>query len=144
MARRILVVDDDADLRQVTDMVLSKAGYEVLQAASRHEAEEKLRSEKVDLIILDVMMETDTEGFHLAYRIRQDKKLRHIPIIMLTCIEEKTGAALEPKAADDYLPVQAFLRKPLDPTELEAQVAKLLKQAPAPDRPTRPMGPTAG
>ncbi len=86
-----------------------------------------MASQKVDLILLDVMMETDTEGFHLAYKMRQDEKLKHIPIIILTCIEEKTGQTLKPEESGDFLPVQAFLRKPLDPNELKAQVAKLLK-----------------
>ena len=127
MAKRILLVDDDADLRHSLKIVLSSAGYEVLEAADRQEAAEKLRSEEVHLIVLDVMMETGTAGFHLAYDIRGDKKLKDIPIIMLTCIEEKTGFAFDPKSNGDYVPVQAFLRKPVDPEELKREVAKLLQ-----------------
>jgi CheY-like chemotaxis protein len=126
MGKRVLVVDDDVDIRQATRMILSSAGYDVLEAASRQEAEQQLASQKVDLMIMDVMMETDTEGFHLAYKMRQDPKLKDIPIIILTCIEEKTGQPLQPEESEDFLPVQAFLRKPLDPAELKAQVAKLL------------------
>jgi CheY-like chemotaxis protein len=127
MPKRVLVVDDDVDVRDTTRMVLSSAGYEVLEAASRQEAEKQLAQGKVDLIILDVMLETDTEGFHLAYQMRQDAKLKRIPILMLTCIEEKTGQDLTPEESGDFLPVDAFLRKPLDPVELKAEVAKLLK-----------------
>jgi CheY-like chemotaxis protein len=127
MAKRVLVVDDDVDIRQATRMILSSAGYEVLEAASRQEAEQQLATQKVDLVLLDVMLETDTEGFHLAYTMRQDSKLKTIPIIMMTCIEEKTGQSLQPEVSGDFLPVEAFLRKPLDPNELKAQVAKLLK-----------------
>jgi CheY-like chemotaxis protein len=127
MAKRILIVDDDPDIRQSTRMVLTKAGYEVLEAAGRQEAERQLAAGKVDLIILDVMMETETEGFHLAYQIRQDEKLKNIPILMLSCIEEKTGQTFQPKEADDFLPVDAFMRKPLDPKELTTQVAKMLR-----------------
>jgi len=127
MAKRILIVDDDPDIRRSTRLVLTKAGYEVLEAAGRQEAERQLAAGKVDLIILDVMMETETEGFHLAYQMRQDEKLKNIPILMLSCIEEKTGQALQPKEAGDFLPVDAFLRKPLGPKELTAQVAKMLR-----------------
>jgi CheY-like chemotaxis protein len=127
MPKRVLIVDDDLDIRETTRMVLSGAGYEVLEAASRKEAEKQLATGKVDLIILDVMLETDTEGFHLAYQMRQDAKLKRIPILMLTCIEEKTGQDLTPEESGDFLPVDAFLRKPLDPDELKAEVAKLLK-----------------
>ncbi|HUS47484.1 MAG TPA: response regulator [Phycisphaerae bacterium] len=126
MAKRILVVDDDSDVRQSMDMVLSGAGYEVLHADSRRQAEQKLQAEKVDLIILDVMMETDTEGFHLAHQIRADEKLKDIPIIILTCIEAKTGETIDATNSGDYLPVQGFLRKPLDPDELKARVAELV------------------
>lgn len=125
--KRILVVDDDPDLREATEIILSSAGYQVSLASSGAEAVQKLTSQKVDLILLDVMMETDTEGFHLAYRIRQDLKLKDVPIIMLTCIEERTGEVLEPDKAGDFLPVQAFLRKPLDADVLKAKVAELVK-----------------
>ena len=126
MAKRILVVDDDPDLREATEIILSGAGYEVSLAASAAEAWRKLQAEKVDLFLLDVMMETETEGFHLAYKIRQDKKLKDLPIIVLTCIEEKTGEVLEPEKSEDFLPVQAFLRKPLEPEVLKARIAELI------------------
>ncbi|MCK4602935.1 MAG: response regulator [Phycisphaerae bacterium] len=127
MAKRILVVDDDPDLREATEIMLSSAGYEVLQAASAAEAAKKLQSEPVDLMLLDVMMETDTEGFHLLYKLREDEKFRDLPIIILTCIEEKTGEVLEADKAGDFLPVQAYLRKPLEPDVLKAKVAELLE-----------------
>jgi CheY-like chemotaxis protein len=126
MGKRILVVDDDADFRQTTGIILESAGYSVVPAASRADAERKLASEKVDLILLDIMMETDTEGFHLAYKLRQDEKLKDIPIIMLTCIEEKTGEDLEPEKAGDFLPVEGFIRKPADADVLLQRIAEVL------------------
>jgi CheY-like chemotaxis protein len=126
MAKRILIVDDDADFRDATEVILTSAGYDVLHAATGREAEQKLHAEHVDLILLDVMMETDTEGFHLTYRIRQDENLKDIPIVMLTCIEEKTGETLEPEKSGDYLPVEAFLRKPLNAAELKKHIAQLI------------------
>ncbi len=127
MAKRILVVDDDPDLREATEIILSGMGYEVLQASSAAEARKKLQAEKVDLVLLDVMMETETEGFHLVYKLREDSRFKNLPIIMLTCIEEKTGEMLDPDKAGDFLPVQAFMRKPLDPQLLKAKLAELLK-----------------
>ena len=126
MAKRILIVDDDADMRLAVKTVLSSAGYEVLEASNHQEAERAMQSGPVHLAVLDVMMETDTEGFHLAYQIRRDEKFKDIPIIMFTCIEKKTGMAFDLKSSGDYLPVQAFLRKPLDPEELKREVARLL------------------
>ena len=127
MAKRILVVDDDPDLREATEIILSGAGYDVLLAGGAAEGMGILQADPVDLVILDVMMETDTEGFHLAYKIREQEQCKDVPIIMLTCIEAKTGEMLEPETSGDYLPVQAFLRKPLDPDVLKAKVAELLQ-----------------
>lgn len=124
--KRILVVDDDPDLREAAQIILRGAGYGVVQAASATEAMKRLAAEKIDLILLDVMMETDTEGFHLAYKIRQDAKCKDVPIIMLTSIEEVSGETLDIQEAGDFLPVQAFLRKPLDAAVLKATVKELL------------------
>ena len=126
MPKRILVVDDDVDIRETLQVILKSAGYEVIQAADGKEAEAKLQKEPIDLAILDVMMESDTRGFHLAYTIRQDPKLKNLPVIMLTGVEEKSGLKLEPEKAGDFLPVNAFLRKPVDAKELKAKIAELL------------------
>lgn len=126
MAKSIMVVDDDPDLREATEIVLSSAGYSVQLAASAAEALEMIPTTAVDLFILDVMMETETEGFHLAYKIRQMDDHKNTPIIMLTCIEERTGQVLDPDKSGDFLPVQSFLRKPMDSKTLKAKVAELL------------------
>jgi CheY-like chemotaxis protein len=127
MAKRILIVDDDPDLREATEIVLTSAGYAVSTAASAAEGWKALKATKPDLILLDVMMETDTEGFHMAYKLKEDPAFKAIPIIILTCIEAKTGEVLEPEKAGDFLPVEAFMRKPLDAAALKAKVAELLK-----------------
>ncbi len=126
MAKHVLIVDDDPDVRDATSMVLTGAGYAVSEASNSKEAEQVLRDRPVDLILLDIMMDVETEGFHFAYKVRRDEKLKDIPIIVLTCIEEKTGERIEPEKAGDYLPVQAFLRKPLDAGELTARIAELI------------------
>ncbi len=127
MAKRVLVVDDDPDLREATEIILSSAGYAVASAASAAEAMAQVQAAKPDLILLDVMMETDTEGFHFAYKLREDPRFASIPIIILTCIEEKTGELIDPSKSGDFLPVQGFLRKPLDAATLKTKIAELLK-----------------
>ena len=126
MAKRILVVDDDADFQEAIDLILGDAGYEVTKAYNARQAMDRLRSEPFDLILLDVMMETDTEGFHLAYQIRENPKLRDTPIVIMTCIEQTTGVGLELEKAGDFLPVDAYLRKPVDAELLKETVAKLV------------------
>ncbi len=127
MAKKILIVDDDPDLRDATQIMLSGAGYEVVGASSGAEAMALLDKQTVDLILLDVMMETDTEGFHLAYKIRENPQTKDVPILMITCIEEKTGEVLDPDKAGDFLPVQGFLRKPLDMAQLQNKIQAVLK-----------------
>jgi len=129
MAKTILVVDDDPDLREAAQIVLNKAGYEVLQAASGKEALDVLKNTRPDLILLDVMMETDTEGFHLAYEIRKDSRFTDVPIVMLTSVEEKTGERIDLEKAGEFLPVQRFLRKPMDVKTLTSTIAQLLAQS---------------
>ncbi len=126
MAKRILVVDDDPDLREATEIVLRGAGYDVLLAESGAAAMKTLQANDVDLVLLDVMMETETEGFHIVYKIRQDARLKDVPIVILTCIEEKTGEVLQPEKAGDYLPVQGFLRKPMEAKTLKAKIQELI------------------
>jgi CheY-like chemotaxis protein len=127
MAKKILVVDDDPDLRQAAEIILASAGYQTVSASSAAEARQRLAAERPDLILLDVMMETHTEGFHFVYELRQDERLKDIPVVMLTSIEERTGQELPVEEAGDFLPVQGFLRKPVDAAELKAKVAELLK-----------------
>lgn len=127
MAKKILVVDDDPDLREATAVILTGAGYEVWQASCAKEAQLKLATHLPDLVLLDVMMETDTEGFHLAYQIRINPRLKNVPIIMLTSMEEKTGELMDLENDKEFLPVQAFLRKPLDAKVLKEKVAELVK-----------------
>ena len=126
MAKQILVVDDDADIRQAAELVLAAAGYQVSFAASAQEALEMLLAKPVDLVLLDVMMETHTAGLHLSYDIRKNSRLKGIPIIMLTSIEDRLGEKIEPGESGDFLPVDAFLRKPIDAPVLKAKVAELL------------------
>ncbi|MCJ7829853.1 MAG: TRAP transporter large permease subunit, partial [Desulfobacterales bacterium] len=67
--REILVVDDDTDIRDAIRIILEKNGYQVRTGKNGREALEALKAKKPDLMILDIMMSTDTEGFDLAYAL---------------------------------------------------------------------------
>jgi len=123
---RILVTDDDPDMVRAMKVALEAARFEVLTAPNGPECLRKLRASKLDLLILDVMMTTETEGFQVAYEIRQDPQLRDLPILMLTAIERKTGMKFSPASDEEYLPVDDFLSKPVDLDELVRRVQALL------------------
>jgi len=129
--RKILIADDDPDIVEAMKTVLEAQGFAVQSAPNGQEALRKLRAEKPDLLILDVMMTTETEGFHVAYEIRGDDKLRGLPVLMLTAIEDKTGFKFSPENDEDYLPVEEFVTKPIEPEELVQRVKALIDKAEA-------------
>ena len=126
--RKILIVDDDIDLCGSLKIVFEHAGYEALTAASRQEGMEKVRTQRPDLIVLDVMMETWQDGFEMSRDLKRDPRFKNMPILMVTSIEEKTGVEIGSTAGDPvWLPVDAFLDKPVLPDVLVAEIRKLLQ-----------------
>jgi len=129
MAKKtILIVDDDADFVEATRVVLESAGYAVESASNGKEGLAHLKKGGADLLVLDVMMTHDTEGFHIAQEIRANPATAKVPIVMLTGISQKTGFAFSPETDADYMPVDAFLEKPVDPDVLLQTIAKALNQ----------------
>jgi CheY-like chemotaxis protein len=129
MPQKILIVDDDPDIVLATRMPLEKAGYEVFAAHSQDEGLEAVDKVQPDLIIMDVMMDTHTAGFQLALDLHGPMaKPEHakIPILMLTAVHQTTPLRFKPDA--DYLPVQEFLSKPINPAKLLETVEKLLSE----------------
>ena len=116
--KKILIIDDDIDLVEAMRLTLETHGFEVLDAQDGTKGLEKTRSELPDLIILDVMMGTQDEGFHVAYQIRAKKETADIPIIMLTAIGQETGYTFDKDKDEDFLPVNEFLEKPINPETL--------------------------
>jgi CheY-like chemotaxis protein len=134
MAQKILLVDDDKDLVQSLTQALKTKGYDVESAYSGAEGLNKLLTAKPDLIILDVMMETDTAGFEAAYQIRNNretskyKDVKNIPIIILTAINQVTNSRFSLNQKESFLPaINEFLTKPIDIDELIAKVERSLK-----------------
>lgn len=85
--KKILLVDDDIDVINVLETILTHEGYTVAYANNQEEGMEKVKQFKPDLAILDVMMTTQYEGFEMAKTIKTIPEFRQIPIIMLTSIE---------------------------------------------------------
>lgn len=131
--QRILVIDDDVDLRDSLKVLLEDAGYVATSAASRSEGMEAIRRERPDLIVLDVVMDTWDDGFEMSRELKNDPHFQDIPILMLTCIAGMTGIDVKSSAGDPvWLPVDGFLDKPPSPKVLLAEVGRLLTGADAP------------
>ena len=128
MPGKVLIIDDDVDMVDAEKMVLENNGYTVITANDGKEGYEKIKSEKPDVIILDVMMATPEEGFQLAYKLRNEKELSNIPIIMVTSVSKVTGFSFDPKKDENFLPVNQFLEKPIKPEDLIAAIENALKK----------------
>lgn len=126
MAKRILLVDDDADFLEINQTILAAGGYEIETATGTPEALEKVRSGKFDLIVVDLIMEELDSGFTVAYAVRDHEATRTLPILMLTSAQEKTGFQFQVDQDKEWMKVDDFAAKPLAPAELLRRVEKLI------------------
>jgi class 3 adenylate cyclase len=119
---RILAVDDDDLNRDMLMRRLDKLGYEVLEAGTGREALSKLKDGNYDLVLLDILM-PDLDGFQTLEFMKADPRLKHIPVIMLTALDdvESTVRCIE-AGAEDYVP------KPFNPVILRARITASLEK----------------
>ena len=118
MSKKIMIIDDDIDLVEAMRITLETDNYEVIDAQEGQKGLEILKKEKPDLLILDVMMGTLDEGFHIAYQIRNDEEIKDIPILMVTAVGAQTGFEFDMQRDEDFLPVNEFIEKPVNPQVL--------------------------
>ena len=135
-AKRILVVDDDRDLVETTRTFLEARGYAVSTAHSGVEARDELARQRPDLVLLDIMMDYDTDGFNLAFKLRDEPEAERIPVIIVSGFtkELKTKThVFEPMMYEEW-PAARFFEKPVKLAVLADAIAGLLTSdnAPAP------------
>ena len=118
MPKKIMIIDDDIDLVEAMRITLETDNYDVIDAQEGQKGLEMLKKEKPDLLILDVMMGTLDEGFHIAYQIRNDEEIKDIPILMVTAVGAQTGFEFDMQRDEDFLPVNEFIEKPVNPQVL--------------------------
>jgi excisionase family DNA binding protein len=117
----ILIVDDDARLREFVRVNLEMDGYSVREAASAAEGLAALEEEPPDLILLDVMM-PEVDGWEMLRRVRERHGVDSIPVIMFSGkVDDRTAEAAEERGA------QAFIGKPFDPQQLIQSTKQLLR-----------------
>jgi len=119
MAKKILAVDDERHIVRLVQINLMKEGYEVVTAGTGREALDKVRSEKPDLVVMDVMM-PEMDGFEALEKMKADPTMQNIPVIMLTAKAQDADVfAGWQKGADLYL------TKPFNPAELLSFVRRI-------------------
>ena len=123
---KILVIDDDRDFQDVTRLVLERSGFEVASAYTPEEGIDKVQAEKPDLVILDVLMPSDYEGFEVARRVREELKLKELPIILLTAVHGEKKVPYRFAPHEQWLPVDYFFDKPVESGVLVGKIKELL------------------
>jgi two-component system alkaline phosphatase synthesis response regulator PhoP len=125
--KKVLLVDDDVDFCEATKILLESKGFDVVLAYGGREGLEKIRAEKPDLVILDVMM-PEMNGYDVCVVLKADPEMKKIPTILLTAVDQEIfrthytqhmGLMTE---ADDYI------AKPVESTELVKRVEELLNK----------------
>lgn len=130
--RKILIIDDDPDVVEVVRITLEANDYEVFSAENGTKGLRMVKEIRPDLIILDVMMDTATEGFQVSYQLRSHdpqseyREYSKIPIIMMTGISQKMHMKFSPAMDGDYLPVDEFLEKPIQIEPLLEKIQKFI------------------
>ena len=127
-AQRILMVDDDRDLVASVKAFLEARGYTVDTAHNGIEAREQLKKQRPDLVVLDIMMDYDTDGFNVAYKLRDEPETARIPVIIMSGftkeLETKTHI-FEPMMYREW-PAAKFFEKPVKLADLADAIAGLL------------------
>lgn len=128
--KKILVVDDESDMRIFVSTVVETMGFEPLAAKDGAEALDKARSFLPDLVILDIMMPKIEDGIQTYQQFRMDERFCRIPIIMLSAIAKKTFfhsiRMLNPQRGRLMPEPEAYVEKPPDADELIRLIAQLL------------------
>ena len=127
----ILIIEDDKDLVNTVRIVLESKHYQVRSAFNGKEGYEQIQERIPDLIILDVMMRTDTEGFDLAFKLRNNPTYQNIPILMVTSFTRKMAESGPEKfqhILGESWPVSEFMEKPIDPETLLTTIERILQE----------------
>ncbi len=120
---RILIIEDQADIRRLIRWTLEFEDYEIHEASNGQAGLEQARAVRPDLIMLDVMMPGGLDGFQVCAQLKADPALASIPVVMLTARSQQRD-----RDASDRAGANAFLAKPFSPLQLVETVSGMLKQ----------------
>ena len=125
MKKKILVIDDEQDIREIIKISLTDSGFQVLEAADGKTAIELARKEKPDLITLDIMM-PGIDGFQVAKIIKQDPAIADIPIIILSVLNQDKNKYVQG--------IVDYISKPFKPEELAAKIKEAIEKTGVSDK----------
>jgi len=124
----ILIVDDDIDFVGSTQALLEEQEHTVVSAYNGKDGFREAKRRHPDLILLDVMMTHDTEGFEIVRQLKDDIETCNVPVIMITGIRKAKTLPFRFEPDEDWLPVKAVLEKPVLPEKLLKTIQEALKK----------------
>lgn len=127
MSQKIMVVDDDVDFLTQMNIQLEASGYAVTTVETAAAAREMLKSQRPDLIIVDLMLEDPDAGFNLCYHIKKSDP--DMPVIMVTAVSSETGLTFDAETSEEraWIKADCVLAKPVRFEQLEGELHRLLK-----------------
>ncbi|MBU1163457.1 MAG: response regulator transcription factor [Proteobacteria bacterium] len=125
--KKILLVDDDLDFCEATKLILESKAYKVSLAHDGRDGLEKVRSEKTDLVILDVMM-PEMNGYDVCVVMKADPELNRIPVILLTAVSQEMFKTSFTKEMGLMTEADDYIAKPVEPEDLVEAIEVLLKR----------------
>ena len=128
---RVLIIDDDADYRESTRALLESAGYEVSEAASGREGLALAQTHLPNLIIVDIMMESLSEGYSVVQALKFSRDYRHlanVPILMVSSVQVDPATLFGWIGDTSWITPDDYLTKPLDVAKFLTRVRELLGQ----------------
>jgi CheY-like chemotaxis protein len=128
MSKKILIIDDDADFVEAITTLLDAKGYHVASAPDGEKGFAEAKANVPDLILLDVMMTRQSEGFDVAAKLKGDKATKDVPIVMITGIRKEMNLPFGFEPDDQWLPVKTVLEKPIKPEVLLKTVEEHIKK----------------
>lgn len=129
---RVLLIEDDPDMQLAVRAMLPEGEFDLTCCSTGPAGLEAMRQAPPDVVLLDIMLSSPSEGFHLCYEIRQDARLRDVPVIMISAIGKAMGMDYARELGTEYMPAEAFLEKPLEAASLLDAVRRLSRRREAP------------
>jgi CheY-like chemotaxis protein len=126
--KNILVIDDDVQLVDSVEMLLTSVGYQVSHAYQSRKGVEMAKKTRPDLILLDIMFAgpPGPDGIELSRQLNQDPDLEGVPVIILSGVRKVLDYPIKIFPDERWMPVKAFLEKPIKPDKLLAEIEKVL------------------
>lgn len=119
--QKVLVIDDDVDFRTAVKSLLESQGFEVFEADTGHEGLKVVLDRHPDVILVDIMMENDTEGYSVTHALKHEEEyaaFRNTPVFMISSIQEDPDERFPMSPEADLIRPDRYLTKPLDAAKL--------------------------